>query len=114
MCALKDGQVVDGFVGAYPEHEVTRFVDTLLPSEAETELSRCWRRATSPACARPSSSSPGNEDVIVALGELLVARGDGDEALTLLERIPESERTRKVAAAAVSAPHRGSTITTPS
>ena len=25
--ALRDGQVVDGFVGAYPEHEVQRFVD---------------------------------------------------------------------------------------
>ena len=36
----------------------------------------------------------------MALGELLVSRGDGDEALALLERIPESERTRNVAAAA--------------
>ena len=43
---------------------------------------------------------PGNEDAIVALGEILVARGDGVEALALLERIPESERTRKVAATA--------------
>ena len=42
---------------------------------------------------------PGNEDAIVALAELLVERGDGEEALALLERIPESERTRKVAAA---------------
>jgi putative thioredoxin len=31
---------------------------------------------------------------------MLVDRGDGDEALALLERIPESDRTRKVAAAA--------------
>ena len=36
----------------------------------------------------------------MALAELLVERGDGDEALALLERIPESERTRTVAAAA--------------
>ena len=36
--ALRDGQVVDGFVGAYPEHEVQRFVDGLLPTEAETEI----------------------------------------------------------------------------
>ena len=32
--------------------------------------------------------------------ELLVARGDNDEALALLERIPESDRTRPIAAAA--------------
>ena len=37
---------------------------------------------------------------IVALAELLVADGRNDEALALLERIPENERTRKVAAAA--------------
>ena len=43
---------------------------------------------------------PANEDAIVALGELLVASGDVDEALALLARIPESDRTRKVAAAA--------------
>ena len=31
---------------------------------------------------------------------MLVGRGDTEEALALLERIPETERTRKVAAAA--------------
>src|SRR5215216_3983031 len=36
--ALKDGEVVDGFVGAYPEPEVTRFVENLLPTDAENEL----------------------------------------------------------------------------
>ena len=98
--ALKDGQVVDGFVGAYPEHEVTRFVDTLLPTETETELSQLLAAGDETSLRQALELEPGNEDVIVALGELLVARGDGAEALTLLERIPESERTRKVAAAA--------------
>ncbi|MCU1361768.1 MAG: putative thioredoxin, partial [Ilumatobacteraceae bacterium] len=31
--ALRDGQVVDGFVGALPEHTVQEFVDALLPTE---------------------------------------------------------------------------------
>jgi putative thioredoxin len=43
---------------------------------------------------------PANEDVIVALAELLVEQGKSDEALHLLARIPETERTRHVAAAA--------------
>ncbi len=43
---------------------------------------------------------PANEDVIVALGELLVAEEQADEALALLARIPESDRTRHVAALA--------------
>ena len=29
--AMKDGAVVDGFMGAYPEHVVKEFVDSLLP-----------------------------------------------------------------------------------
>jgi putative thioredoxin len=36
----------------------------------------------------------------VALAELLVGEGKGDEALALLERIPESAETRRVAALA--------------
>ncbi|MET0143977.1 MAG: tetratricopeptide repeat protein [Ilumatobacteraceae bacterium] len=98
--ALKDGQVVDGFVGAYPEHEVQRFVDSLLPTDTETELSALIAAGDETSLRAALDLEPGNEDAIVALGELLVERGEGDEALGLLERIPESERTRKVAAAA--------------
>ncbi len=98
--ALKDGQVVDGFVGAYPEHEVQRFVDSLLPTETENELASLIAAGDEDSLRRVLELEPGNEDAIVALGELLVERGDGDEALQLLERIPESERTRKVAASA--------------
>ena len=43
---------------------------------------------------------PGNEDAIVALAQLLVDQQQFDEALALLERIPESDRTRPIAAAA--------------
>jgi putative thioredoxin len=43
---------------------------------------------------------PANEDAIVALAELLVAGGGNDEALGLLERIPETAETRRVAALA--------------
>lgn len=43
---------------------------------------------------------PANEDAIVGLADLLVEAGQPDEALSLLARIPESERTRVVAAKA--------------
>ena len=33
--AIKDGAVVDGFMGAYPEQAVQQFVDGLLPSEEQ-------------------------------------------------------------------------------
>jgi putative thioredoxin len=98
--AIRDGQVVDSFVGAYPEHEVQRFVDNLLPTEAESEVSTLVAKGDETSLRQALELEPGNEDAIVALADLLVAGGDGDEALALLERIPESERTRRVAAAA--------------
>lgn len=98
--ALKDGQVVDGFMGAYPEHEVQRFVDNLLPTAEEDEVTGLIEAGDEASLRQVLEREPGNEDAIVKLAELLVEDGRGDEALTLLERIPESERTRKVAAAA--------------
>lgn len=98
--ALRDGQVVDGFVGAYPEHEVTRFVQGLLPTETESELAGLLAAGDEENLRRALELEPGNEDAIVGLAELLVARGESTEALALLERIPETERTRRIAAAA--------------
>jgi putative thioredoxin len=98
--AMRDGQVIDGFIGAYPEQEVQRFVTALLPTEEETEISRLVAAGDEDSLRRALELEPGNEDAIVALAELLVNDGDGEQALELLERIPETERTRKVAAAA--------------
>ena len=109
--ALRDGQVVDGFVGAYPEHEVQRFVDGLLPTAAESELAQLVAAGDEDSLRQALEIEPGNEDAIVALGELLVDRGDGEEALALLERIPESERTRRSPPPPVSATPRATTTT---
>ncbi|MEM9040290.1 MAG: thioredoxin [Actinomycetota bacterium] len=98
--AVKDGQVVDGFMGAYPEGQVKQFVDALMPTEEQQAVADLLAAGDEGSLRIALSMEPGNEDVIVALGELLVADGRADDALELLERIPESERTRKIAAAA--------------
>ena len=98
--ALKDGQVVDGFMGAYPEQVVRQFVSSLLPSEQETAMAELLAAGDEGSLRVALGMEPGNEDVIVALAELLVERGDTEEALALLARIPETDRTRKVAATA--------------
>ena len=98
--ALKDGAVVDGFMGSYPEHVVQEFVNSLLPTEEETAVAELLAAGDEGSLRVALSMEPANEDVIVALGDLLVERGDADEALALLARIPESERTRQVAARA--------------
>lgn len=98
--ALRDGQVVDGFVGAYPEHVVQEFVDRLQPSEQEQTVARLLAEGTEGGFRAVLELEPGNEDAIVGLAELLVARGENHEALALLARIPENDRTRHVAALA--------------
>jgi len=98
--AIKDGAVVDGFMGAYPEHVVQQFVDSLLPGEGEQTLASLLAEGTEGAFRAALEIEPGNEDAIVGLAELLVARGENDLALQFLARIPESDRTRVVAAKA--------------
>ena len=58
--ALKDGKVVDGFIGAQPEAAVTEFVAKLTPAPSEADLLveeglRTMRRSP---CAGPSTSNP--------------------------------------------------------
>lgn len=98
--AFKDGAVVNGFTGALPEHQVQEFVDSLLPTEAENAVAQLIAAGDEASLRMALSMEPANEDAIVELSELLVAAGEVDEALGLLARIPESDRTRKIAAAA--------------
>ncbi|MGD9998903.1 MAG: thioredoxin [Ilumatobacteraceae bacterium] len=98
--AMRDGQVVDGFVGAYPEHVIEQFVSSLLPTEEAEEIAALVRAGDETSLRRALTLDPGNEDAIVALGEMLVEQGHADEALALVARIPETDRTRKVAASA--------------
>jgi putative thioredoxin len=98
--ALKNGEVIDGFVGAQPEHVVEEFVANLRPSEAERTVASLLAEGTEGAYRAALELEPANEDAIVGLAELLVARGEAEEALSYLARIPENDRTRRVAAAA--------------
>lgn len=101
--AMREQKIVNGFMGAQPEHLVREFVQSLLPTEEESEVARLLAAGDEASLRQALELEPGNEDVVVALADLLVARGDEagrTEALSLLERIPESAATRRVAAAA--------------
>lgn len=98
--ALKHGEVVDGFVGAHPEHVVEEFVANLRPSESERTVASLLAEGTEGAYRAALELEPANEDAIVGLAEMLVARGEAEQALGFLARIPENDRTRRVAAAA--------------
>jgi putative thioredoxin len=101
--ALRDGKVVDHFVGAQPEAAVRQFVAGLLPTESESTLAGLLAAGDEASLRKALEIDAGNEAAVIALAELLVARrddGDVDEALALLARIPESDVTRRVAALA--------------
>lgn len=95
-----DGQPVDAFMGAQGEHEVREFVQRLLPTPQDNLLSSLIHAGDEASLRQALEMDPANEDAIVALGELLVARGETDETLALLSRIPETDRTRLLAATA--------------
>ena len=98
--AMKDGQVVDGFVGAYPEHVIEQFVNALVPTEEASLVTTLLAAGDEASLRQALELEPANDLVIVALAELLVGQENAGEALALLARIPESEHTRRVAAMA--------------
>ena len=101
--ALRDGKVVDHFVGAQPEANVRAFVDGLLPTEEEDAVGKLVAAGDEASLRAALEIEPGHEGAVLGLAELLVAQGGDDrvaEALALLERIPESAETRRIAALA--------------
>ena len=100
VVAIADGRIVDYFIGAQGEAAVREFVGKLLPSEEENARNALLAAGDENSLRQVLAVEPGNERAIVALAELLVARGDNDEALALLERIPETAETRRIAAIA--------------
>jgi putative thioredoxin len=98
--AMRDGKVVDTFVGAQPEQVIRAFVEGLAPSEQDNEVAALLEAGDEDSVRRVLDLEPDNEAAIVALGEQLATAGRADEALELLARIPETAGTRRVAALA--------------
>jgi putative thioredoxin len=100
VVAIKDGQAVDGFLGAYPEHEVRAFVERLLPSVEEDRLGALVAAGDEASLLAALDLDPGHAPAIVALATLHVESGRGDDALALLARLPETDDVRALAARA--------------
>jgi putative thioredoxin len=102
VIAFKDGQVVTGFIGAYPEPEVNRFIDSILPTEADkrAEEARSVEEAGDLASAEEGyrqvlEEDPDNREAAVGLARILVERGDLGEAEGLVGKHrpdPEAEK----------------------
>lgn len=95
---IVDGRPVAQFLGAKPEAEVREFVEALVPSKEPTELELLVDAGDEDSLRRALELEHDNVAAVISLAELLVGDERSDEALELLERIPESPDTRRIVA----------------
>ena len=96
--ALSQGQVVDQFIGAVPEAQITAFVQQLAPSPSEADT---LAEAGDEASLRKALElEPDHVGATEGLARILIDRGEPAEALALLGRLPETETSRTLAAEA--------------
>ena len=84
--AFRDGKVAGEFLGAQPSAAVERFLDSLLPSEADALV----QRGDEESLRKAVELAPTRADAAVPLAKILHARGEDDAALGLLARVPGS------------------------
>jgi putative thioredoxin len=96
--AISGGQVVDQFIGALPEAQVSAFVQRLAPAPSEADtLAAAGDEAS---LRRALELEPDHVAATEGLARLLIDRGEAAEALALLQRLPETEAGRALAAEA--------------
>jgi putative thioredoxin len=87
--AFRDGAVADEFTGALPPTEVERFLDRLLPSEAEELASAAAASGDEAGLRRALELDPRQAEPAAALARLLLRRGEPAEALALVEPLAD-------------------------
>lgn len=100
VVVFQAGQPVDGFTGGRPQHEIEQMVRTLLPDPTSVRVNELLSQGTQDSLRDAVALAPGNEDAVCSLAEYLVRTGEAQEALTLLARLPETDRVRHIAATA--------------
>lgn len=100
VIAFKDGAAVDGFMGAQGEPAVRDFVSKLVPTEEESRVDALIAIGDEASLLEALQLESDNEPAVTALAELLVDSERAEEALALLQRIPETADTRRIAAKA--------------
>jgi len=82
--AFRDGQVADEFTGAIPPAHIEAFLDRLVPPAAE----RLTEAGDEDSLREALRLDPNHSGAAVKLAQILIPRGETDEALALLDRFP--------------------------
>jgi putative thioredoxin len=106
VVAFRDGEPVSMFIGSYPETEVNRFVDSILPTEAEVEAEQAEAELEAgdldgaEAGFRDAlAKDPVSREAALGLARILIDRGEIDEARPLVAKhLPDPEAERLHAA----------------
>jgi len=104
VIAFRDGQPVDGFMGAIPESKIREFIDKVGgPGGAEAATEEALAAAAdlraegdaqgaAQIYAAVINQDPENIQAFAGLAEVLVEAGDTEAAVELLTRIPEDKQ----------------------
>lgn len=84
--AFRDGSAVAEFVGVQPPLVVEQFLDSLLPSEADGLI----ERGDEESLRRAHELEPTRADAALPLARILRSRGETEDALAVLARVPGS------------------------
>ena len=97
---IKDGKVVHNFTGGQSDQYIQQLVQALLPDPTQTRILDLLEQGTEESLRDAVALAPGNEDAVCTLADFLIRAGKSEEALTLLARLPETDRVRHLGATA--------------
>ncbi len=92
--AMKDGQIIDGFMGAKPEAEIREFVQKLIPSLADMSTDELLAIGDEESLLLLLERDPNHEQANLALAMLLIDSGKNEQALPYLEKSPPSPQVQ--------------------
>ena len=107
VIAFRDGEPASRFTGALPEASIRQWVEQMLPSELDNlvDQARDFVLAGDETAAenffrQALDQVPDHPEAGTGLASLLIARGDTDDALILLGKLPRSAEVERLEAAA--------------
>ncbi len=110
VIAFRDGQPVDGFMGAIPESQIAEFIKRVVGKDAGAAIAEALAAASDARAAGDAGTAadiysalleqaPDNVEAAAGLADLLFEQGDEDGARAMLERIPADKQDQQSVAA---------------